>query len=281
MKKAILLSITVFILSGCGNISNNNLQKATPEPVIVEESTMPVASSIPLIDFNGLSQDVIGWGFVRNKGAAPDIPAAQQEVLAKYSAYHIGNVSKKEIYLTFDEGYENGYTAKILDVLRDTGVPAAFFVTGPYLEGQQELVRRMIDEGHIIGNHTIHHPNLGECDDDTIKEELDGLSKKCRQLYGIDMEFVRPPEGAYSERSLAVTQSLGYKTILWSHAYKDWDVNYQPGVDNALKQVVPYFHNGEILLLHAVSKDNADALADIISAAREQGYEFKALTELE
>ncbi len=279
MKKAVLLSVIAAILSGCGNLTADNRQETTPAPTIIKESAIP--TDMPIVDFGSLSTKVTGWGFVRNKGAAPDVPVSQQETLAKYGAYYLGNTENKEIYLTFDEGYENGYTEKILDVLRDAGVPAAFFVTGPYLEGQQELVRRMIDEGHIVGNHTIHHPNLGECDDETIKSELDGLSEKCKQLYGVEMKFLRPPEGAYSERSLAVTQSLGYKTILWSHAYKDWDVNYQLGADNAVKQVVPYFHNGEILLLHAVSKDNADALADIIAAAREQGYEFKSLVELQ
>lgn len=275
MKHFILLSIFAALLCSCAPTT-----PPTELPTDAPAETAAVSPTPTAADFSQLSAKTVGWGFVRKKGSAPEVPAAQQQELAKYGGCYLGDTSKKEIYLTFDEGYENGYTASILDVLKEKQVPAAFFVTGPYLEGQQELVRRMADEGHVIGNHTIHHPNLGECSDDEIKDELDGLTEKCESLYGVKMEFVRPPEGAYSERSLAVTQSLGYKTVLWSHAYKDWDVNYQPGADNAFKQVEPYFHNGEILLLHAVSKDNAEALGRIIDAAREQGFEFKALTEL-
>ncbi len=281
MRKFILLSIVAVLLSGCGNLQDPITPESTQNPTEYPSATAAPPTEVPYVDLDTLSTKVTGWGFVRKKGSEPEVPAAQQEELQKYGGYYIGNREKKEIYLTFDEGYENGYTAKILDVLHDTGVPAAFFVTGPYLEGQQELVQRMISEGHVVGNHTIHHPNLGECSDEKIKEELDGLNEKCEKLYGVKMQFMRPPEGAYSERSLVVTQNLGYKTILWSHAYKDWDVNFQPGAENAIKQVVPYFHNGEILLLHAVSKDNAEALADMITAAREQGYEFKSLNDLE
>ncbi len=274
MKKRILMSIFVLFLCSCST------QEAVTEPSPEPTPTAVVTQKPIEIDFNSLSTKVKGWGFVRKKGSAPDVPLSQQEELTKYGGYYLGNTENKEIYLTFDEGYENGYTAKILDVLQAHNVPAAFFVTGPYLESQQDLIKRMIDEGHIVGNHTVHHPNLAQCSEEEIKKELNDLNDKCQQLYGFDMTFMRPPEGAYSEKSLAVTQSLGYKTILWSHAYKDWDVNLQLGTNNAIEQVVPYFHNGEILLLHAVSKDNAEALDSIIRSAHEQGYEFKSLTEL-
>lgn len=278
MKKSIILSILLLLTSGCGAI-NEPVNQPQPTHTATEQPTEQ-PTQIPQIDFSGLSAKVKGWGFVRKKNSAPEVPVSQQEELKRYGGYYLGDTSNKEIYLTFDEGYENGYTAKILDVLQAKGVTAAFFVTGPYLEGQRDLVQRMIDEGHIIGNHTVHHPNLGEADDEKIKSELNGLNEKCEEIYGVTMTYMRPPEGAYSERSLAVTQSLGYKTILWSHAYKDWDVNLQLGTENAVNQVVPYFHNGEILLLHAVSKDNADALAMIIDKAEEEGYVFKSLDEL-
>lgn len=278
MRKIVLLSLIGAVLTGCSAPVPPPAETSVPETAVHTDA--PVQSEQPKISLDGLSTKAVGWGFVRKKGSAPEVPLWQQETLARFGAYYLGDTSQKEIYLTFDEGYENGYTEKILDTLKEANVPAAFFVTGPYLEGERELIERMINEGHIIGNHTLHHPNLAESGDETIREELDGLSEKCRALYGIDMKYVRPPEGAYSERSLAVTQSLGYTTVLWSHAYKDWDVNYQAGAENAVKQVTPYFHNGEILLLHAVSKDNAVALGDIISSAREQGYEFKSLDEL-
>lgn len=281
MKKIVLLSICVMILAGCGNSGDKILQNTPiPSAQATETPTDSPAPTAEIENISNLSTKVKGWGFVRKKGSAPEVPVSYQEELRKYGGYYLGDTNQKEIYLTFDEGYENGYTAKILDVLRDNNVPAAFFVTGPYLEGQQELVQRMIDEGHIVGNHTVHHPNLGECDEETIKAELNGLNEKSELLYGVSMSFMRPPEGAYSEQSLAVTQSLGYKTILWSHAYKDWDVNLQLGTKNAMDQVIPYFHNGEILLLHAVSKDNAEALDEIIKTAKEQDYVFKSLTDL-
>ena len=203
-----------------------------------------------------------------------------QDIFTKYDAYCMSPSDDKVLYLTFDEGYENGYTSQILDTLKKCDVKAAFFVTMPYLEGQQELVKRMIDEGHIVGNHTVHHPNLSECSIDEIRQELDILNSKSVELYGYQMKYMRPPEGAYNERVLALATDMGYKTIFWRHAYKDWDVNVQKGRDYAINQVIPYLHNGEILLLHAVSKDNADALEEIILKARENGFSFKSLDEL-
>lgn len=223
----------------------------------------------------------IGWGFVRKKGAPPEIPISQKTVLEKYDCYYIDENAEKTLYLTFDEGYENGYTAKILDVLEKTQTPAAFFVTGPYLENQKELVQRMIDNGHIVGNHTVNHPNLTKQTTETIKKELDDLNKTCEESYGVTMKYMRPPEGEYSERVLKTAQEMGYKTILWSFAYKDWDINMQKGKEYAISQVTPYLHDGAILLLHAVSSDNASALEEIINYAKNEGYTFKSLDELE
>jgi peptidoglycan-N-acetylmuramic acid deacetylase len=187
----------------------------------------------------------------------------------------------KALYLTFDEGYENGYTASILDTLKKCGVPAAFFITGPYAKTETELVQRMIDEGHTLGNHTVNHPNLPKLSSsEKMIKELDDLNSIVTEKYGVEMKYMRPPEGEWSERLLAAAQSAGYKTILWSFAYRDWDTKTQKGADYAFEQVTPYLHNGAILLLHAVSSDNAAALERIIEYAKSEGYEFRSLDEL-
>lgn len=222
-----------------------------------------------------------GWGFKKTKGSEPEIPAAQQEVLKKYNAFYMDMSRPKRLYLTFDEGYENGYTASILDTLKEKNVPAAFFITAPYAKTQQELIKRMIDEGHILGNHTVHHPNLPKlADAEQIAAELNEMNALVLDMYGCEMKYMRPPEGEYSERVLAVARDLGFKTVLWSFAYRDWDVKAQRGREYAVNEVVPYFHNGAVLLLHAVSKDNAEALGEIIDRARAEGYEFASLDEI-
>lgn len=230
--------------------------------------------------YESIDNTVSGWGFVRKKGAPPEITKAQQEVLEKYGAYYMDKSQPKALYLTFDEGYKNGYTSKILDVLEETETPAAFFVTGPYLESQTELVQRMIDDGHIVGNHTVNHINMPQSSVETIEQELDELNSMCEEMYGVSMSYMRPLEGEYSERTLSVARDMGYKTIFWSFAYKDWDVNMQQGADYAFEQVTPYLHDGAIILLHAVSSDNANALERIINYAKERGYEFRSLDEL-
>ncbi|MCD8390517.1 MAG: delta-lactam-biosynthetic de-N-acetylase, partial [Firmicutes bacterium] len=243
-------------------------------------SAVTVYEPIEYQSYYELSPQAINWGFVKNKNAAPDISADDAALLEAYDGYYIDETKPKAIYLTFDEGYENGYTSKILDILQAQNVKAAFFVTGPYLESQGDLIRRMLDEGHIVGNHTVNHINMAQADAETVKAELDGLSQKCEELYGVGMKYVRPPEGTFSERSLAVCRDMGYKTVLWSFAYKDWDVNAQQGGEYAVNQITPYFHDGEIMLLHAVSSDNAAALEEVIRLARERGYEFRSLDEL-
>ena len=184
------------------------------------------------------------------------------------------------MYLTFDEGYENGYTAQILDVLKKTNTPAAFFVTGPYIKTQSELVKRMADEGHVVGNHTVNHPSMPDVSDEVLKKELSDLDGMYYDLTKKNMKFLRPPRGEFSERTLALSKEMGYKSVFWSVAYADWDTNKQKGTENAIKQVTSQFHNGAIILLHAVSSDNANALEQIINIAKEQGYTFKSLEDL-
>jgi len=222
---------------------------------------------------NTLSNKLLRWGISRrenNQTPAAD-PGAPQ-LLEKYGGAYLGDTSQKVIYLTFDEGYENGYTPLILDTLRDNHARAVFFITGPYLKGQQELVRRMVEEGHLIGNHTIHHPSLPEVADSQLEEEVIGLERAFQEKFGQNMLFLRPPKGEYSERTLALTQNLGYCNLFWSFAYDDWYRDKIRGPEYALSIVMRNLHNGAVLLLHAVSKDNAEALDSIVKGALQKGY---------
>lgn len=233
------------------------------------------------IEYTGLSTKKIGWGIKKNKNNPPDVPQDVIDMLARYDSYYMDARGEKKLYLTFDEGYENGYTGQILDTLKNCNVKAAFFVTKPYLEKETELVKRMLDEGHIVGNHTMNHPDMTTLSEEKIKDELNGLNAIFKEKTGMDMKYMRPPEGSFSEKVLATAQEIGYKTIFWSFAYKDWDVKSFKGADYAYNQTIPYLHDGCILLLHAVSKDNADALESIIKYAEGAGYTFCSLDELE
>lgn len=222
------------------------------------------------------------WGLKRGrKGELPQFDPGAPELLAKYNSLYLADTDKKTIYLTFDEGYENGYTPKILDVLYENRVNAIFFITGPYLDKEDALVQRMLDEGHAVGNHTINHKSLPLLDDKEIEEEVAGLDRKFHRKFGRNMVFLRPPKGEYSERSLDITSKLGYVNVFWSFAYDDWAVDRQKGWEYAFQKVTDNLHNGAIILLHAVSKDNAEALDAIIEYARSSGYEFGDVFELE
>ncbi len=258
----------------------------TISPAVTSAPAAPTAAPtetptvLPAPDYDALSSKVIGWGIKKNKHAAPDIPADVAEMCARHSAYYADLSGERTLYLTFDEGYENGYTAAILDILKSEGVPAAFFVTAPYLKTETELVNRMIDEGHIVGNHTARHSNLAT---DTLAEaeaDIADLAELFAELYGGEMKYLRPPEGSYSERTLALSEYMGYKTIFWSFAYKDWDPSAQRGAEYAYESVTEYLHDGAVILLHAVSRDNAEALGDIIRYAKSEGYTFKSLEDL-
>ncbi|WP_018130372.1 delta-lactam-biosynthetic de-N-acetylase [Effusibacillus pohliae] len=228
----------------------------------------------------------VPYHFGFKKGKNGQLPSIEQEgfkgMIEKYGAIFLGDTSKKELYLTFDNGYENGYTAKILDTLKEKKVPAVFFVTGHYVKDQPELLKRMVQEGHLIGNHSWSHPDLTQVSDDRIKEELEKVKESVAQVTGQkEMAFLRPPKGIFSERTLAVSKRLGYTSVFWSIAYKDWDIKTQKGWKYAYDSVMSQLHSGAVLLLHSVSKDNAEALGKIIDDARKQGYEFKSLQELQ
>lgn len=197
----------------------------------------------------------------------------------KYDGYALDESEKaaNEIYLTFDQGYENGFTAPILDTLKEKNVKAIFFLTGDYAERNQELVRRMIDEGHVLGNHGMKHASIPTLSAESIEKaenEIMSLHEYVKDTYGYEMKYFRPPCGEYSERSVAIAQRLGYKTLFWSFAYADWDVNNQPDCQAAFERISGAAHGGGIFLLHSVSETNCAVLPQVIDSFREQGFEL-------
>lgn len=298
MKKIIFLMLSLLLISSCGteNASTEAPVEVEPTPIVVstpEPMATPTpentpqatvtqdATSAPVGSIAALDNTGSGWGFVKVKGSKPDIPKKTQELFKKYDTYYMDPSEEKVLYLTFDEGYENGFTGQILDTLKEYEIPAAFFVTGSYFDREQDLVKRMFEEGHIVGNHTENHPNLHKLSDpEKMRAELTKLDDKFYNMFGEHMKYMRPPEGEYSERVLALAKDAGYKTMFWSFAYKDWERDVIRGSQYAFDAVTPYLHSGCIILLHAVSQDNADALPDIINYAKEAGYVFKSLDDL-
>lgn len=202
-------------------------------------------------------------------------------IMEKNGAIFLGDTSSKELYLTFDNGYENGFTPPILDILKSKGVPAAFFITGHYVKDKPELVKRMVAEGHLVGNHSWSHPDMTKLPPQKIQTELNRVKEAVKELTGQqNMQYLRPPRGIFSERMLSVSREAGYVNVFWSVAYKDWDPKSQKGAQYAYDKVMAQLHPGAVLLLHSVSKDNADALGPIIDDARSQGYTFKSLDEM-
>jgi peptidoglycan-N-acetylmuramic acid deacetylase len=223
------------------------------------------------------------YGFIKSRNSTlPSIDnEGFKEIVKKHGAIFLGDTTKKEMFLTFDNGYENGYTIKVLDILKEKKVPAAFFVTGHYVKDQPELIKRMMNEGHIIGNHSWSHPDMSQISNIRLKNELEKLKDEVSLLTGQkEMPFMRPPNGIFSERMLEVSKELGYTNVFWSIAYKDWDTKDQKGWRYAYDSIINQLHPGAVILLHTVSKDNAEALDKIIDDARKQGYEFKHLDQL-
>ena len=222
------------------------------------------------------------WGLsFSTEGAAPAAPMKQSQ-LWQYGGTYIGDTSQKVLYLTFDAGYENGCTAEILDVLKKHQVPAAFFLVGNYLQQNKDLVRRMVQEGHIVGNHTMHHPDMSKIvDPEAFRKELEDLEKLYLEITGQEMEkFYRPPQGLYSEENLQLAQKLGYKTVFWSLAYMDWDNQKQPSAEYAFGKLLPRTHNGAVILLHSTSKTNAAILDELLTRWKAMGYTFGTLQDL-
>ena len=231
---------------------------------------------------NVLAKD-IGWGIPKkDAGATQPFPGGEyDEIVRENDAYYIGSPDENAVYLTFDCGYENGNLPMILDALRDHDVPALFFLTGHFMVSEPELVIRMVNEGHIVGNHTYDHPNLTQVSQERFMHELVQAEEKFFEITGTQMaKYLRPPEGKFNQEMLDWASDAGYYTILWSLAYVDWYVDQQKGASHAHTQVMNRIHPGAIILLHSTSSDNAEAMDALLASVKEAGYEFKTLDDL-
>ncbi len=222
------------------------------------------------------------WGLSFRTEGSPPVGPANAATLAGFDAAYIGDVTQKKIYLTFDAGYENGCTAKILQILKKHDVQAAFFLVGNYMEKNADLVRQMVKDGHIVGNHTMHHPDMSKISDfSAFEKELKDLENLFEEITGEKMQkYYRPPQGNYSESNLKMAQELGYKTVFWSLAYVDWNNDKQPTADYAFSKLLPRIHNGAVVLLHSTSETNAAILDELLTKWEQQGYTFGSIEEL-
>ena len=221
------------------------------------------------------------WGLSFQEDGQPPAANATADELKQFDAFYKSGTEDKVIYLTFDCGYENGYTASILDVLKKHKAPGAFFLCRHYIEDQPELVKRMKKEGHIVGNHTSHHVCMPETDSRKVREEITDNANYMKEATGYEMDrFFRPPKGEYSERTLQITKDIGYTTVFWSMAYLDYDVNNQPGRDYVIEHFQKYIHPGAIPLIHNISKSNAEALDTVLTNLEKEGYTFHSLSDL-
>ena len=259
VKAAIVLAIMLVILAGVFSVSR-----------LQEGRTATVSA-----DGN--------WGLsFQTEGLAP-IGNASAEYLKRYDGFYAEETKEKVLYLTFDAGYENGYTAKILDVLKKHQVPAAFFLVGNYIESSPQLVKRLVKEGHVVGNHTYTHPDMSAISTkENFSNELCKLEDAYEKVTGKKMKkFYRPPQGKYSEENLKMAQQLGYKTIFWSLAYVDWYEDDQPTKEEAFDKLLPRIHPGAIVLLHSTSRTNAEILDELLTKWKDMGYSFKSIEDLE
>ena len=241
-----------------------------------------IAVTVAVSIFGGSTLETGSWGLsFRQEGAAP-IGNAGADQLKRYDAAYIGNTNEKVLYLTFDAGYENGCTEKILDTLKKHEVKAAFFLVGNYIEKNADLVRRMAEEGHIVGNHTMHHYDMSKITEkEAFSKELQDLEALYKETTGQEMpKYYRPPQGTYSEENLKMAQELGYKTVFWSLAYVDWNKDAQPTKEQAFQKLLPRTHDGAVVLLHSTSQTNAEILDELLTKWKEEGYRFGTVGEL-
>ena len=230
----------------------------------------------------GQALETGSWGLSFRQEGMPPIGNADGAHLARYDGAYLGNTGDKVLYLTFDAGYENGSTAKILDTLKAHQVPAAFFLVGNYIEKNADLVRRMAQEGHIVANHTMHHPDMSKLSDKAaFSKELTDLETLYKETTGQEMpKYYRPPQGLYSEENLKMAKELGYKTVFWSLAYVDWNNDAQPTAEEAFRKLLPRTHNGAVVLLHSTSKTNEEILDELLTRWKDMGYRFGTVEEL-
>ena len=250
--------------------------------IVMILAAIGVAVGVALGIFFRSTLETGAWGLsFRQEGAAP-IGNAGVDQLKQYDAAYLGDPSEKVIYLTFDAGYENGCTAKILDTLQKHNVKAAFFLVGNYIERNADLVRRMAEEGHTVGNHTMHHPDMSKLKDkEAFAKELQDLEELYREKTGEQLpKYYRPPQGIYSEENLKMAKELGYKTVFWSLAYVDWNNDSQPTREQAFAKLLPRIHPGAVVLLHSTSQTNAEILDELLTKWAQMGYRFGTLDEL-
>ncbi|MFT3951019.1 MAG: polysaccharide deacetylase family protein [Oscillospiraceae bacterium] len=280
---AALCALTAAVAASCSAKEPNTSDDNSANHSVTTAAVRPVANLVhndaALADVNSYAQidntkRGFGQGRQLDKENRPAGAIDFNQCFGKYDALAIHPAEQKTITLTFDQGYENGYTTKILDTLKEKNVHAIFFVLQDYAEKNPELVSRMIAEGHIVGNHSVTHRSMPGLSVQNCISEVMNLHTYMLENFNYEMHLFRPPMGEFSERSLAVTKDCGYKTMMWSYAYADWDVNKQPDPDTALKNLVKFAHNGEILLLHSVSKTNTAILPAFIDQMLAQGYTF-------
>ena len=296
MKKTIILMTAALIfLTGCtGRMTLEEYDANAPATVedTGRKATSPYTGMelLPQVSFEipdpenarNLPTEKIehSYGIARNGVVHNNSAQAQKFFEDKnYKALCYDTSGEKVLYLTFDCGWENGYTEKVLDVLEEKDVPAAFFCTLEHIEEEPELIGRMINDGHIIGNHSSKHKNFAEISRSEMANEILTCDNYLRKNYGYTSPFFRFPEGAYNENALDLVQSMGYTSVFWSCSYADWDVENTKGAEYAFETVTSRLHPGAVILLHSVSPDNAAALGDIIEYARANGYEFRPLSE--
>ncbi len=277
------------MLAGCGKNANDEEKEdtATPgdgsEPYEEETSEDEPTEDMTLLrNYSEISNTKFSWYIVRNSDHnVSDCDHSFQ--IEQYDAYYadLDAGDDKVIYLTFDCGYENGYMEQILDILKEYDAKACFFVTQTYIRDNVELVKRMKEEGHLVGNHTVTHPSMPGISTEEQKEELEACADYMKEATGYDMDmYFRPPSGEYSERVLQLAKDMGYRTIFWSMAYLDYDVNNQPGTDYVIEHFEKYYHNGAIPLIHNVSESNANALDTVLKSLSKKGYRFASLDEM-
>ena len=235
-----------------------------------------------LAQFTDRTMETGAWGLSFRQENAPPIGPASGEELSRFHAAYLGDPKQKVLYLTFDAGYENGCTAKILDILKKHQVPAAFFLVGNYMEKNADLVRRMVDEGHIVGNHTMHHKDMSQISEkEAFSKELTELENLFREITGKELpKYYRPPQGIYSQSNLSMAKELGYRTVFWSLAYVDWNNDSQPTRETAFQKLLPRTHNGAVVLLHSTSQTNTEILDELLTKWKEQGYTFASIDKL-
>lgn len=285
VRVLIAVAVVVMFLSGCGSVReamNKEEQASTQAQTEAEtETTAPTANDSA--DAAALSNEKKGWWIKRKENNEQS--EAQNEIdLAKYDAFYVDtkNKDKKVMYLTFDCGYDNGYTEPMLDILKKHKAYAIFFVTQTYIRDNVEIVKRMKKEGHLVGNHTVKHKSMPDLSERDIKEELITCADYCKEATGYEMDpYVRPPMGEYSERTLQICKNLGYKTVFWSMAYLDYEVDNQPGSDFVIDHFEKYYHNGAIPLLHNVSTSNAEALDTVLTNLEKKGFTFENVDKIE